>query len=192
MTQKIYNIKNIAILFAVLTMFMIVSPIYGLPSVDVDEMYPATPTTTDDLTVNVTCSDPVGGGASLTVYWDIYKDDIIQASLGGSMVVTNETETLVYTIGSGNTSKTEEWLAEVWCSNSTDNSTKINTTTRTIINTAPTTTVPILSPTTAYETETPYVTCNNVSVTDVDEDTITWNYQWFVDNVADVTTQTIT
>ena len=67
----------------------------------------------------------------------------------------------------------------------------INSTTATIQNTAPTTTTPTLYPTTAYKT-TPLITCNNASVSDDDNDAITWLYQWYVNAGFSVTTQNIT
>ena len=66
-----------------------------------------------------------------------------------------------------------------------------NSTTATIQNTVPTTTTPTLSPTTAYK-NTSTVTCNNGSVSDIDNDAITWYYQWYLNDSLNVTTQTIT
>ncbi len=257
------------------------------PTLDAKELYPASPYTDDALTLNATCSD-ADGGDTLTAVWTIYKDDVNQTALHGSMVVTNGTETLIYTIASGNTTKDEVWIGEVYCNDATVSSSSANTTSRTILNslpvignptlndstpetddtllctngtvtdadgdsitwyyrwyntgvliagqilstlgldiagldkgdtikcstiasdgtanatawtnsteatiqnTTPTTTTPTLNPSAnIYKTTTP-ITCNNASVSDADDDTITWYYQWYVDDVKNVTTQTIT
>lgn len=104
------------------------------PTLDLIELYPTSPSTTEDLTINMTCSD-IDGGDTLTAYRDVYKDGVIQTNLYGSTIVTNGTETLVFTIGSGNTSNGEEWIAEGWCGDATVNTSKTNSTTRTIIST---------------------------------------------------------
>ncbi len=65
-------------------------------------------------------------------------------------------------------------------------------TTRSVSNTAPTTTTPTLNPSSnVYKTTTP-ITCNNATVSDADNDVISWYYQWYIDDIQSVTTQTIT
>ena len=103
-------------------------------AIDKYELYPVSPYTTNDLILNMTCTSDL---PPVTAYWYIYKNDVLQSSLSGSMIVTTGTETVVKTIGHGNTSKTENWLAEAWCGISIFNTTKHNTSTRTILNTLP-------------------------------------------------------
>jgi len=106
------------------------------PTLDYLNLTPVSPYTTDDLYVNVTCSDN-DAGDTITAYWNIYKNNSIQPAQGGSSAVTTGVNTLVKTIDSSNTIKHDQWVAELWCGDGRINTTKQNTSTRTILNSPP-------------------------------------------------------
>jgi len=106
------------------------------PTLDYLNLTPVSPYTTDDLYVNVTCSDS-DAGDTITAYWNIYKNNSIQAAQGGSSAVTTGVNTLVKTIDSSSTIKHDQWIAELWCGDGRTNTSKQNTSTRTILNSLP-------------------------------------------------------
>ncbi|MBU3941595.1 MAG: hypothetical protein KKF74_01650, partial [Nanoarchaeota archaeon] len=106
------------------------------PTLDYLNLTPVSPYTTDDLYVNVTCSDN-DASDTITAYWNIYKNNSIQGAQGGSSAVTTGVNTLVKTIDSSSTIKHDEWIAELWCGDGRTNTSKQNTSTRTILNTPP-------------------------------------------------------
>jgi len=106
------------------------------PTLDYLNLTPVSPYTTDDLYVNVTCSDN-DASDTITAYWNIYKNNSIQSAQGGSSVVTSGFNTLVKTIDSSNTAKHDEWVAELWCGDGKTNTSKQNTSIRTILNSPP-------------------------------------------------------
>ena len=95
---------------------------------------PILPTTTDDLELSCTC---IGNG-TLMCFGQFYKDSIAYSTPVNDTVTTN-VSTVFYTLTSGVTSVGEDWYAEVWCtSTEMAESNHLNTSTRTIQNTAPT------------------------------------------------------
>ncbi|MFH1294405.1 MAG: helix-turn-helix domain-containing protein [Candidatus Aenigmatarchaeota archaeon] len=86
---------------------------------------PASPDETNDLVLYVKCADK-DSGASLTAYWNWWKDDTLQPLLGGSFAVSNGTNTLVNTLDNLNTTEGETWTAEVWCGDGFANSSTAN------------------------------------------------------------------
>jgi len=106
------------------------------PDMEKKELYPASPNTTDTLELNVTCSDD-DAGDSLAVYWNVWQNDTLMQSLAGYSNLSNGIESLVYSILEGNTTKHEEWWAEVWCDDQSANTSHANTTKRYIQNTLP-------------------------------------------------------
>lgn len=103
------------------------------PFIDSAELYPAAPVlTTDDLTLNATCLDD-NPSDNLTLYWSVYKNGIKQSSLEGFNDTTNGTVFSKMIVDDGDTSENEKWKAQVWCGNGTLNSSKVNTSERTII-----------------------------------------------------------
>jgi hypothetical protein len=148
----------------------------NVPVVQAKTITPASPYTTEDLRLNVTCTD-ADSGDTITAYWDWHKDSQKQASLAGSQTISNNTNTLVHTVQSGNTTKNEQWIAEVWCGDGTANTSKTNATAVTIQNTAPTIGTPTVNDTTPYTNN--IIECNNGSFTDADSDTATWHYKWY-------------
>ena len=138
------------------------------------------PTTVYQNTSQVTCNNASvfdADGDSVTWYYQWYIN-------GVQDIVVQSITNVSYSNG-------DQLICEIWAYDGAVNSTKINSSPVTVANTAPTTTTPTLSPGTVYKTTTP-VTCNNGSVSDLEGDPITWYYQWYVNNVTNVTTQNIT
>jgi hypothetical protein len=98
----------------------------NIPYVDGANITPVSPTHQADLDLYVTCSD-ADAGASLTAYWNWWKNGALQAGTGGSGSVSNGTATLVGTLGHVNTSGDENWTAEVFCGDGFANSSTSNT-----------------------------------------------------------------
>ncbi|MEA3343572.1 MAG: S8 family serine peptidase [archaeon] len=157
-------------------------------TITADATSPSTIYTNTDWLINLTITDP-DSIDTLTGYVQFYVNDALIGSTH-SQNALNNTNTLIATFGSENFSKEDNLTAEVWAGDATANTSKTNLTTATVQNAAPTTTTPTLDPTTIYKT-TAQVTCSNASVLDADEDTVTWYYQWYVNDVKTITTQTI-
>jgi hypothetical protein len=107
-----------------------------VPTLDLVELYPVAPYTTDNLTLNVTCSD-VDSQDTITAYWDIYRDGSLIAEFNDSQVVANGVEMNFTVVNSTNTTKGETWIAEVWCGDGADNTSKQNSSSRLIQNSLP-------------------------------------------------------
>lgn len=143
------------------------------PNVSFVELYPVDPYTTDNLTLNVTCTD-VDSQDTLTAYWSIYKDDIIVPSLSSSKVAALDVEVNITVVNATNTTKGDIWMVEVWCGDGTDNSSNQNSTARLIQNslsTIPTLITPNNGNDTLFDRN---VAFNWTSSTDADNDTITY------------------
>jgi len=93
----------------------------GEPYVLYVNLTPDYPNENDNLYLNVTCVWR-DSEDNVTAYWKFYKNGAEQQNLGGSKEVEHNVNTLLTTIGSGNTSINENWTAEVWCGNGTYNS----------------------------------------------------------------------
>ena len=92
-----------------------------------------------DTNLNVTCYD-VDVGDILTAYWKVYLNTgsgYIKDEEGYYPSLSNDTNTLIYTYNSGNYSKNDKIIFEVWCSDGKENTTKENTTEITVLNTPP-------------------------------------------------------
>ncbi|RLJ00337.1 MAG: hypothetical protein DRP06_02095, partial [Candidatus Aenigmatarchaeota archaeon] len=91
--------------------------------------------TADDLTCNATITDNQTA-TGLTAHWKWYKDGVLNLS-GTETGIDNNTNTLITTLGSGNTTKGENWICEVTPNDCGCNGTAKNSTQKTIQNTAP-------------------------------------------------------
>jgi subtilisin-like proprotein convertase family protein/BMFP domain-containing protein YqiC/DNA-directed RNA polymerase subunit RPC12/RpoP/translation initiation factor IF-1 len=135
---------------------------------------PSAPTTTDNITINVTTpsTDPDGGGAVSYVFkW--YK------KVGSDFVVeySNTTTSTTDVLSAWSTSKGEVWKCVVTPQDdesSYGNSTEKNVT---ILNTPPSITNATISPTTAYTGST--LTATPSGWSDIDGDTASYTYKWF-------------
>ena len=137
-------------------------PVLNLISKD---LLPVSSYTTDNLTVWCNASSPSG---QLVCYVQMYNNSQAYGSVH-STNVNNNTNTNFYNLSSGVTQKGQSWKAQVWAGNGTSNTTKENTSTRTILNTPP-----------RYTLNSPIngatgVSINpelNLTVTDIDNDTM--------------------
>ena len=96
------------------------------PTITANSTSPATIYTDTDTTANLTVTDP-DDGDTLTAYIQFYVND----SAVGDVVstgVTNNTNTLVATLGSGNYSSGDNITTEYWAGDGTVNTTKANMT----------------------------------------------------------------
>ena len=96
------------------------------PTITANSTSPATIYTDTDTTANLTVTDP-DSGDTLTAYIQFYVNDSAVGDVV-STVVTNNTNTLVATLGSGNYSSGDNISTEYWAGDGTVNTTKANMT----------------------------------------------------------------
>jgi hypothetical protein len=144
----------------------------NIPNITYVNVTPDTAYTNDNLDLNVTCNDQEN--SSLITYWNWYNNSAPVSS--GLFTVPNNTNTLINTVLSGNTTKGENWSAQVICSDGFNNSTA-RTDYIVIQNSIPTapTNVTITPPSVYTDTT---VTCNASGSTDTDNDAITYLYKF--------------
>jgi len=130
---------------------------------------PVTVYTNTDFKVNLTITDPDAN--ILTGYVQFYVNNTSSGPVYLTSLVTNDTNTLMATLGSGNFTKNSNLTAEVWAGDGTENTTKANLTQITVQNSAPViTTTP-----TAVSRDANGTTWNyDYNATDVDQDSLTW------------------
>jgi hypothetical protein len=145
------------------------------------DLTPVSPVTTDNLLVNATCSD-IPTISNLTAYVWMYNGSTAYGSVQ-SATVSNGANTNFYNLSSSVTTKGENWTAEVWCGDGILNTTKQNTSTRTIGNTAPTLNNTDLTPVSPLTTDNLLVniTCSDI---DIPYDTITAYAQMYNDSTT--------
>ncbi|MCK5017482.1 MAG: hypothetical protein KAS32_10480, partial [Candidatus Peribacteraceae bacterium] len=167
------------------------TPIYtyttiAMPLITANISDPVTVYTNTDWEINVTATDE--DSAIMTGYTQFYMNGTSYSTIQ-SQSINNDTNTLIATLGYANFLKDYNLTAETWVGDGTTNTSKTNLTV-TVSNSVPTTTTPALSPTIGYKNVSE-ITCNNATVSDADNDSIIWYYQWYINNTLNVTTQTI-
>ncbi|MCK5063612.1 MAG: PGF-pre-PGF domain-containing protein, partial [Candidatus Aenigmarchaeota archaeon] len=148
----------------------------GVPLTATPIITPSTAYTDDSLECNATLIDSLR--TSLTAYYIWYKDDVI--NITGSVAVTNGTNVSLV-LGSGNTSKNEEWRCEITPNDGLNNGTAVNSTAKTVSNSIPVIGSPSINDTTPETSD--MLLCTNGSVSDIDGDSATWYYLWYDDGV---------
>jgi hypothetical protein len=128
---------------------------------------PALPNTTSNLMCNATVRD--SESTSLTAYWYWYNSSTLMFS--GSTIVQNNTNTLITTLGFGNTTKGESWNCTVRAFDGEFNS-SFNSTAAAILNSPPQKPV-LLLPTSGNETYHDRNPFFSWSATDADGDNLT-------------------
>ncbi len=137
---------------------------------------PAYKTTSTVTCTNETTSDLDNDVVTFNYLW--YKN-------GLSTGITTQT------ISNSSFSKNDQLICQITPFDGTSNGAAVNSSALTISNTLPVTGTPILSPIPAYKS-TPTVTCNNGTTSDLDGDSVTFNYIWFVNGAnSGIITQTI-
>jgi hypothetical protein len=140
------------------------------PIVSYTNITPIAPYTTDDLLFYANCTD--ANNATMTMYLtDVFKDNVSQG-ITNSSTVTNDTSELIYVLSNGITNRSEQWLFEVVCGDNIENSTAVNSSFVTILNSPPT--IPSYNSPADGTNATSPVTLNWTTSTDADNDTITY------------------
>lgn len=156
------------------------------PTIDNIDIFPDTAYTDDGLTVNLTASDS-DSGETITYYCDIYKDGALQSS--PSSTISNNTETSITTIASGDTAKGEVWEANCTIGDGISNS-SVSSDSVTISNTAPTLDAYDTNPTDPTTSENIYF---NITCSDLDADTLTGYVNVYINGVLnDSNSSTVT
>ena len=150
-------------------------PVAITPSVN-----PATVYTNDDLTCSFTITDE-DAGDSLTANYTWYNGT--SAAISGSMAVINGTEKTL-TLNSGNTTKNEIWNCSVIPYDTKSYGT-VKSAARAISNSLPTAPVVDVIPNSPSDNEDLVATIAAAS-TDADNDSITYSYQWYKNDVSQV------
>ncbi|MFC1754732.1 LamG domain-containing protein, partial [Thermoproteota archaeon] len=103
----------------------------------------------------------------------------------GSRVSQLEGEVInVANMSSSYTAKTDVILFECVADDSSENSTKTNSSSKTISSYTPITAISTITPATAYTNDTILGSCN---VTDIDGESLTYHYRWFINNTLNDT-----
>ena len=117
---------------------------------------------------------------NLTADWVWYKNDVL--NLSGSTPVTNGTFTLITTLNSVNTIKGEQWKCEVTPYDGFNLGDAKNSSSITVLNSAPNQINPLLKTATGKNLSTEDLICYNKSTSDADNDNVTNIYNWYKDN----------
>lgn len=144
------------------------------PTLTANATSPSDVYTNTDYLINLTITDP--DGDTLTGYVQFYKNDIASGSVQ-SQVATVDTNTLIATLANANFVKGDVLIAEVWAGDGTENITKVNLTSETVLNSLPTIGNPTLNDSMPYTNE--VLLCTNGSYSDTDGDSATWYYRWY-------------
>lgn len=138
-----------------------------------------TPRTDEDLEFNITCTDS-DGGETITAYIEIFNGT--NSFKNHSTAVTNNTLTTIWTVGQGNTSKSEVWNATYWCGDSISNTSKTSDSVS-IQNSIPSNPTSLSVNSSVDEGEN--ITATATGSTDADGDIITYHYKFY--NINDTT-----
>jgi hypothetical protein len=115
--------------------------------------------------------------ANLNASWTWYKDDDLYLT-GTKINIVNNSNTLITTLSFGNLTKGQNWKCEIKPFDGTNWGNATNSSSLTILNSAPTQNNPILSTPSNNHPSTENLTCNNQSTTDVDKDNVINIYNW--------------
>ncbi|MFH1608387.1 MAG: LamG-like jellyroll fold domain-containing protein, partial [archaeon] len=148
------------------------------PNTTTPTITPSLPTTISNLTCNATLTDDQQ--ENLTAYWKWYKNNV--TNLSGSISVTNGNFTLITTLDSGNTTKGEEWICEITPNDGIQNGTAKNSSSVTILNSAPTHTIPTLTTPSGKNFTYENITCYNQTTFDPDGDEVINIFNWYKDS----------
>jgi len=136
------------------------------PSVSSATITPTTAYTNNSLLCNATITDP--NADTLTAYFKWYYNNTLNET-GSLSPITNNTNTLISTLGYGNTTKGDEWICEITPYDETVNGTDLNSSIKTISNIAP------AQPSLIYPDNNAYInsiTMNWSASSDADDDTV--------------------
>jgi hypothetical protein len=169
------NINNTDVNDTALTSICNNNPVSTTPAIT-----PATAYTNNDLNCTFTVTD-ADAGDSLSANYTWYNGST--AILSGILSVTNGTENSII-LGSGNTTKTEIWNCTIIPYDTLDYGTA-KSITKAITNSLPTTPTVDVIPNVPADNEDLVATIASAS-TDLDNDSITYAYQWYKNDVLQV------
>ncbi|MFC1800574.1 LamG-like jellyroll fold domain-containing protein, partial [Nanoarchaeota archaeon] len=142
----------------------------------------ATNTSSEDLNCYANITDADGDSVYANYTW--YRNGAINLT-GQSSAFTASTISLIATLDSGNTTKTDNWTCSVNAYDGTDyESDWTNSSTMTILNSAPTQATPILNSTDASNDTNQNLTCNPQTTADADNDAIKNIFNWYKDSAS--------
>lgn len=151
------------------------------PTLSLNDTNPDAPRTMQYIYFNITCID--SDNASIDAYLEVQNGSI--SFYNYTTNISNNTETTLYTLGYGNTSKDENWTGIYWCGDGDSNSSKENDTV-TIADSPPSTPTNLFVNTSLGCHESLYTDASGS--TDNDSETITYLYR-FNDSNASSTLQ---
>jgi len=169
------NINNTDVNDTAVTLICNNAPISTTPTIT-----PATAYTNDDLNCTFTITD-ADAGDTLTANYTWYNSTT--AIVTGTMSVTNGTENSII-LGAGNTTKTETWNCTIIPYDGNEYGTA-KSATKTITNSLPIAPVVDVIPNVPTDDE-DLVATIAIASTDADNDSITYSYQWYKNDVLQV------
>ncbi|MFC1800573.1 LamG-like jellyroll fold domain-containing protein, partial [Nanoarchaeota archaeon] len=141
----------------------------------------ATNFTDEDLNCYANITDADGGNVYANYTW--YRNGVINLT-GQSSAFTSSTISLIATLASGNTSRTDNWTCSVNAYDGTDYESDWNNATINILNSIPTHTTPILNSTDASNDTNQNLTCYPQTTADIDNDNIKNIFNWYKDSTS--------
>jgi len=140
---------------------------------------PSSPFSNESLNCNATLTD--AEQLNLTANWTWYKNNVTNLT-GGTVNLENNTNELITTLDSGNTTKGEEWICKITPYDGFQNGTAVNSTSVIILNSVPTHNNPLLNTSTGKSLSTENLTCETQNLFDNDDDYIVNITNWYKDN----------
>lgn len=153
------------------------------PNTSTPTIKPLAPITSNNLECNATLTD--NSETNLIAYWTWYKNNILNLS-GIKTGITNNTNTIITTLLSGNTTKNDNWTCEVLPFDGYNNGTAKNSSSTMILNTAPYTPIQLEPENASRYPMNSTITFIWNNSEDVDTDTITYNLEIY--NESDMAT----
>ena len=99
------------------------SPFGSPPVMTINFTNPKNPLSTQNINFNISCYD--NEGDTITSYLQIYNNSIAFGS-EINQIISNNTNTRIHVLGSGNTTGGDNWTGEYWCGDGFSNSNKVN------------------------------------------------------------------
>jgi hypothetical protein len=148
------------------------------PEITTPTLMPAYPNTTSDIECWATPSD--AESSTLTVEWAWYNNSVLHSS-GSTAGLSSGVNSLITTLGSGNTTLGEEWNCTLRAYDGEEYS-EFESASVIIENTPPTHDAPFITPAEPYDND--ELTCNWNNVYDADGDPVTNITLWYKNNVS--------
>ena len=174
---SLYNASSSSILNSSSVTISNTVPVTNTPTV-----YPTTAYHYNNLMCEATMYD-IDDADTITAYFNWYKDDVLDLSSSKSPIA-NDTAMNISTLNSGNTSKGENWICEAIPYDGSANGTASNSTAKAISNFVPVTSYVNITP---LAPKTGEDLIGNGTCYDMDADSLTAYYLWYVDKALNET-----